>query len=198
MTATLKSTTPTATTAIRLVTAQSGMCAVDDDVDDQTRITATRSNTRCAKTVPSSRAQARLPAVDAGSAPRRARARRLFPGASRSRRGPTENAEKTSMKLGCGGSKACTMTVRHASVRASTESRFSPTAAATQFHSTALNTSPTAPQAGPRHQRSSDHADGGEHDDDRCVRPAVPNNVHGARSPARRSRRAGVRSSRQE
>ena len=48
---------PTTTTAIRLVTAQPGMCAVSITYTIST-ITATRSKTRCAKTVPSRRAQA--------------------------------------------------------------------------------------------------------------------------------------------
>ena len=141
---------PTTTTAIRLVTAQSGMCAVSITYTISA-ITATRSKTRCAKTVPSKRAQAPgcfmrlLSTATRASSP-------IRPGRIAFANRPTENAEKTSMKLGWGGSNACTITVRHASARMSTESRFRATAAATQRHSTAANAFATPPHAGPCHQ----------------------------------------------
>ena len=82
------------------------------------------------------------------------------------------------MKLGYGGSKACTMTVRHASVRASTESRFSPNGGGNPAPlRPPLNTSPTAAQAGPRHQRSKTTPTAAT-TTKRRVRPAIPDDVH--------------------
>ena len=90
----------------------------------------------------------------AARAPQRVRARRSGPGRTAFAKRPTENAENTSMLLGCGGGIACRMTVRHAIARATTEARLRPTATATHCQRTTVNASPIAVKLGPRHQRS--------------------------------------------
>ena len=58
------------------------------------------------------------------------------------------------MKRGCGGSIAWLITVRQATVRMITESRFRPIAPATQYHLTASKACRTVCQFGPCHQSS--------------------------------------------
>ena len=78
----------------------------------------------------------------------------MRPGSTAFAKRPTENAEKTSMLLGCGGGIACRMTVRQAIARATTDARLRPTATATHSQRTFVNASPIALKLGPRHHSS--------------------------------------------
>ena len=78
------------------------MFAVSDDVETSST-TGTRSNTRCANTVPTSVAHAplrrgilRVSTATRASSP-------IRPGSTAFANSPTENAEKTSADAGCGG-----------------------------------------------------------------------------------------------
>ena len=103
----------------RLVTAQCGISAVAST--QTTRNAAgTKSNTRCAKTVPTSVAQApfslgmwRVSTATRASSPTR-------PGIVAFASSPIENAEKTWRNRGCGGGTAWSIIVFHDSARAST------------------------------------------------------------------------------
>src|SRR6266511_4103272 len=141
-TATENNATPATTTAIRLVTAHSGMCAVLTTYRIKP-IAATRSKTRWAKTVPRSVGHVpsrsgsfRLRTATRASSP-------IRPGRTAFANSPIEKAENTSENRGCGSGIAWVITVRQAIARTRTESRFSPTAAATQRDrkSTRLNSS---------------------------------------------------------
>src|SRR5437899_12801623 len=101
------------------------------------------SNTRCARTVPTSVAQRpflrgnlRTGAATRVSSPVR-------PGNTAFAKSPTEKAEKTVIGFGCGGGIAWRMTVDHASARATTESRLKAIATATHSHTTDVNALPS-------------------------------------------------------
>jgi len=106
---------------------------------------------RCAKTEPSSVAVVPLPCVGKW---RRSTATRATsptrPGSTAFANSPTENAEKTSGKRGCGLAIDCLIAVFQESERATTESRFSPIAAATHSQRTTPKALRTACQSGPR------------------------------------------------
>ena len=135
------------------------------------------SKTRCAKTVPTSVAQAPLrPGILRVRTATRASSP-IRPGSTAFAKRPTEKAEKTSGAFGCGGGIALWITVVQASARAMTESRLSAIATATHCHSTAVNASPIEARLGPRHQSS-------------ATKPASSGRPSAARpSPDRGSRR---------
>ena len=110
------------------------------------------SKTRCANTVPTSVAHAPLrPGIFRSRTATRASSPTL-PGSSAFANSPTENAEKTSVTRGRGGSIAEWITVVQASARATTERRFSAMATATHSHCTALNALPMDVRLLRRHQ----------------------------------------------
>ncbi len=96
---------------------------------------------RCANTDPISVAVAPL---RPGMRRRSTAARAISPtrpGSTAFANRPTQNAEKTSGYVGCGGSIDCSMHVSHEIERATTESRLRPIATATHGHETAVNAS---------------------------------------------------------
>ena len=132
-----------------------------------------RSNMRWAKTDPTSVAvvpvpllteSRRLSVTTRASSPTR-------PGRTAFAKRPTENAEKTVGKDGCGGAIDCLIAVSHANARASTERRLRPIAAATHCQVTAVNASCTRRQSGPR-QMISDDRDREQRNDEQ-VTPAL-------------------------
>ena len=121
-------------------------------------ITGTMSNTRCARTVPTSvahrplrRGTLRVSTATRASSP-------ILPGRTAFANRPTENAEKTVVGFGCGGGIAELITVVHASARTTTEARLMAMATTTHSHTTAVNASPIARKLGPRHQKSANTA----------------------------------------
>ena len=122
----------------RLVAAQRGIFAVAITYATS-RSAGKRSKSRWAKTVPTS-----APLVP-GPCGRRRRSTAtrasspIRPGSTAFASRPTENAEKTSLKRGRGGSSAWSIVKRHANERASTEIRLSPIARTTQAQLTRSN-----------------------------------------------------------
>ena len=125
-------------TITRLVTAQCGTFAVA--ITYATSSSAgKRSNSRWAKTVPTSvpleprpRGTWRRSTATRASSP-------IRPGSTAFPSSPTENAEKTWSKRGCGGSSAWLIVSCQAIERRSTEKRFSPSANAIQAQLTRSN-----------------------------------------------------------
>jgi hypothetical protein len=78
----------------------------------------------------------------------------MRPGSTAFANRPTENAEKTSIAFGRGGSIAEWITVVQASARAATESRFRPIATATHSHWTSRKAVPIAVKLPCLHQIS--------------------------------------------
>jgi len=112
------------------------------------------SKTRCANTVPTSvahvpfrRGSFRVSTATRASSPMR-------PGRTAFANRPTENAEKTSGTLGCGGSIAEWMTVVQARARVTTERRFRAIATTTHCQRTALKASPIAARLSCLHQNT--------------------------------------------
>src|SRR5204862_3955737 len=112
----------------RLVNAQFGILAVVSTQATRTA-TGTRSKTRWAKTVPTSVGQRpfrasirRVRTATRASSPTR-------PGSTAFASNPTENAENTRPKRGCGGGTAERNAVSHANERATTERKLSTTEA---------------------------------------------------------------------
>ena len=108
------------------------------------------SNTRCAKTVPSSVGVApSAPGIFRVSTPTRANSP-IRPGSTAFASSPMPKAENVRENLGVSFGSASRMTVCQANARVTAESRLKMTAATTQRSSTTRNASATAPHSGPR------------------------------------------------
>ncbi len=136
-----------------VITAQCGSFA-----ELRTQITSTvvgsRSNIRCAKTVPTSVAKIPLrPGIRRASTATRPSSP-TRPGRVAFANSPTQNAEKTSRNPGRGAVTASRITVFQAAARTTTEQRFRKTARTIHGQLTEPKVSRTRCQSGPRHQIS--------------------------------------------